>query len=96
MAWYQQTLVAVPERPFKEQVQRTEARQMKDIPQGRSTKLAIRSYGGAKFMASLPGNTRLLNAARIGGRIGLRVIPVVGAALLVYDLYQIGKWITED
>jgi hypothetical protein len=32
---------------------------------------------------------------RVGGRIGLRVVPVVGATLLVYDLYQFGKWLAE-
>ena len=32
---------------------------------------------------------------RVGGRIGLRVVPVVGAALVAYDLYQFGKWLAE-
>lgn len=38
---------------------------------------------------------RLGVATRIGGRIGLRVVPVVGAALVAYDLYQFGKWLAE-
>ena len=38
---------------------------------------------------------RLGVATRIGGRIGLRVVPVVGAALIAYDLYQFGKWLAE-
>jgi hypothetical protein len=32
---------------------------------------------------------------RVGGRIGLRVVPVVGAAIVAYDLYQFGKWLAE-
>lgn len=32
---------------------------------------------------------------RVGGRIGLRVVPVVGAALLAYDLYQAYQYLTD-
>ena len=32
---------------------------------------------------------------RVGGRIGLRAIPVVGAAMLAYDLYQAYEYLTE-
>ena len=32
---------------------------------------------------------------RVGGRIGLRVIPVVGAAMLAYDLYRAYEYLTE-
>ena len=35
-------------------------------------------------------------ALRMGGRIGVRVIPIVGAAMLAYDLYQFGSWLLED
>ena len=34
-------------------------------------------------------------ALRVGGRVGLRVIPVVGVALFAYDMYQFGKWLAE-
>ena len=32
---------------------------------------------------------------RVGGRVGLRVIPVVGAAMLAYDLYRAYEFLTE-
>ena len=38
---------------------------------------------------------RLGIGLRVGGRIGLRVIPVVGAAMLAYDLYQAYEYLTE-
>jgi hypothetical protein len=38
---------------------------------------------------------RLGVGLRVGGRIGLRVVPVVGAAIFAYDLYQFGKWLAE-
>ena len=38
---------------------------------------------------------RLGVSLRVGGRIGLRVVPVVGAVLFAYDLYQFGKWLAE-
>ena len=34
-------------------------------------------------------------ALRVGGRIGLRAIPVVGVAMLAYDLYQLGEHLLE-
>ena len=50
----------------------------------------------ASRYAAVSGLTGNLGVGiRIGGRIGLRVIPVVGAALIAYDLYQFGKWLAE-
>ena len=50
----------------------------------------------ASRYASVSGLTGNLGVAiRIGGKVGLRVIPVVGAALIAYDLYQFGKWLAE-
>ena len=34
-------------------------------------------------------------ALRLGGRIGLRAVPVVGAAMLAYDLYQLGQYLLD-
>lgn len=31
-----------------------------------------------------------------GAKLGLRFVPVVGYALLAYDVYRLGKWILED
>lgn len=32
---------------------------------------------------------------RVGGRVGLRIIPIVGAAMLAYDLYRAYEFLTE-
>lgn len=32
---------------------------------------------------------------RVGGRVGLRVIPVVGAVMLAYDTYKMIEWLAE-
>lgn len=35
-------------------------------------------------------------ALRVGGRIGVRVIPIVSAMFLAKDLYDIGKWMYQE
>lgn len=32
---------------------------------------------------------------RVGGRIGTRLIPIVGTAMLAYDVYQAYQYLTE-
>ena len=32
---------------------------------------------------------------RVGGRIGTRLIPIVGTAMLAYDLYRAYEYLTE-
>ena len=49
----------------------------------------------AKYAARSQVTGALGVGLRVGGRIGLRVIPVVGVALVAYDLYQFGKWLAE-
>ena len=34
-------------------------------------------------------------ALRVGGRVGLRAVPVVGMAMLAYDLYKLGEYILD-
>lgn len=34
-------------------------------------------------------------ALRVSGRVGLRVVPFVGAAMLAYDLYKLGEYILD-
>lgn len=34
-------------------------------------------------------------AIRVTGRIGIRAVPVVGAAMLAYDLYKLGKYVMD-
>lgn len=50
---------------------------------------------GAKYAArsQLKGGVGV--ALRVTGRIGLRAIPVVGAAMMAYDLYQAYEYLTE-
>ncbi len=33
---------------------------------------------------------------RVAGRVGVRLVPVVGWAMNAYDAYQVGKWIKEE
>lgn len=49
----------------------------------------------AKHAAQSQIKGRLGIGLRVGGRIGLRVIPVVGAAMLAYDLYRAYEYLTE-
>ena len=50
----------------------------------------------AKHAAQSPMKGRVGMAVRLTGRIGMRAIPVVGAAMLAYDVYQFGSWLLED
>ena len=34
-------------------------------------------------------------AVRFGGRVGLRVVPIVGAAMLAYDLYRLVDYLAD-
>ena len=88
------------ERPMPERARRTRELTSK----GHSTvtktvgrELAIplaRSAASRAAQTALTG--RIGTAVRFGGRVGVRVIPVVGYAMLAYDLYQFGKWAMED
>lgn len=53
-------------------------------------------YSLAKHAAQSPLKGRLGMAVRLTGRIGVRAIPIVGAAMLAYDVYQFGSWLLED
>lgn len=49
----------------------------------------------ARYAAKSQMTGSLGIALRVGGRIGVRAIPLVGAALFAYDIYQFGKWVAE-
>ena len=34
-------------------------------------------------------------ALRVGGRVGIRVVPIVGAAMLAYDIYKLGEYLLD-
>jgi hypothetical protein len=33
---------------------------------------------------------------RVGGRVGLRLVPIVGAAMLAYDVYRAVDWLLDQ
>jgi hypothetical protein len=66
-----------------------------DIQRG-AIRGGVAAFGLASRYAARSQITGALGVGlRVGGKIGLRVVPVVGATLLVYDLYQFGKWLAE-
>lgn len=100
LAWYQQIVRMPSERPMPERAKRTHG----VISRGHSTvtktvgrELAIPLARGAASRAAQTAMTgRIGTVVRFGGRVGVRIIPVVGYAMLAYDLYQFGKWAMED
>lgn len=52
--------------------------------------------GSAYAMSKAAAQSQMMGKAgmalRVGGRVGLRVIPVVNAVLLAHDIYRVGKW----
>jgi hypothetical protein len=102
-AWYANTLVATTEAPKPERIRKVLRRNL--------TKKAQQNTDGVGRLARETGLTlaneiahrasksamtgSIGTAVRMGGRVGVRVIPVVGYAMLAYDVYQFGKWVHE-
>ena len=103
-AWYAHTLVEVPERPVPEQRRNKDRvrNEMTGYIQKEVTRNMVSgaALGGLATAATHAAQSQIAGRVgvtlRVGGRIGLRVIPVVGVALLAYDLYQFGKWVTQE
>ena len=107
-AWYANTLVGVQEHPGKKKSVSSKKPERqggfrqefvdhvkKDVKRG-----AI--VGGlhiGRQLSRVAANTAMTGAlgttVRVSGKVGMRVIPVVGYAILAYDLYQFGKWASE-
>ena len=105
-AWYAQTMVGQQELPPKMQMQRTEKRtaqnaQYMGVARGMAKQMGQSAALGTLYAVGVHAaqsqmKGRLGVTLRVGGRIGLRVIPVVGMALLAYDMYQFGKWVSQE
>lgn len=105
-AWYVQQQVGLQELPPAKQAKRRAVRtqgkaQYQGVSRGMSRRMGQTAAIGvlhsiANHAAQSQISGRLGMTLRVGGRVGLRFVPVVGMALVAYDLYQLGKWITED
>ena len=103
-AWYANTLVATTEAPKPERirkvVRRSLTRKARADTDGigrlaRETGLTLANEVAHRASKTAMTGT-VGTAVRMGGRVGVRVIPVIGYALLAYDIYQIGRWIVEE
>lgn len=101
-AWYANTLLSDTTRPPKEFERRQKSKFSRDKgvqaakSQMRQEAILSGAYAASRYAAKSQLTGNLGVALRVGGRVGLRVIPVVGMALLAYDVYQFGKWVMED
>lgn len=103
-AWYSNTLVGVSEAPKSERMRRVARRGLSKQVQRdndavgrltRETGLTL-AYEVAKHASKTTMTGQLGTAVRMGGRVGVRIIPIVGYAMLAYDVYQFGKWMMEE
>lgn len=108
-AWYANTLVGVQENPAKKRktVARKQSKmgtfrkELIDHQKAEAKRGLVRGgliagkYASA-YAARSTATGALGTALRVGGRVGLRVIPIVGYAIIAYDVYQFGKWVMED
>ena len=104
-AWYANTLVGVQEHPRKKKqiasskkdgfVKEFKGHLKQDVKRaGYAAALGI-GMQASKYAARSQLTGAIGVTLRTGGRVGLRVIPVVGYAIIAYDLYQFGKWASE-
>ena len=103
-AWYANTLVGVQEHPRKKKqlsskkdgfVTEFKGHLKQDVKRGAYAAALGIGMQASKYAARSQLTGALGVSLRTGGRVGLRVIPVVGYAILAYDLYQFGKWVSE-
>ena len=104
-AWYAQQQVGMQERPPARQQARRESRAQNGVVPRKQQNWAVRQMGqdlalGALHAASRQAAQsqiagRLGVALRVGGRIGVRAVPILGTALLLYDLYQVYGHISD-
>ena len=51
---------------------------------------------GATVAAGVTATGSIGVGVRVGGRVALRFVPILGWALLAYDLYTLGTYLMED
>jgi hypothetical protein len=104
-AWYANTLVGVQESPEKKKrvsskksggfVTELKGHLKQDVKRGAYAAALGIGMQASKYAARSQLSGTIGVMTRVGGKVGLRVIPVVGYAILAYDLYQFGKWASE-
>jgi hypothetical protein len=103
-AWYVNTLVSTTEAPKPERLRKAVRRNLTKKAQmdtdgvgrlARETGLTLANEVAHRASKTAMTGT-IGTAVRMGGRVGVRVIPVIGYALLAYDVYQLGKWFAEQ
>lgn len=107
-AWYANTLVGIQEHPGKKQGIDSKKQKRQDgfrkefvehVKQDVKRGAIVGGLHIGRQISRAAANTAMTGAlgttVRVSGRVGMRVIPVVGYAILAYDLYQFGKWASE-
>ena len=105
--WYQNTLVSDDSSPqVQQRITRKNGRSFRHkavhggrdfaITRGQRKIKSTVMVRGATIGAGVTATGALGTGVRVGGRIGLRFIPILGWALLAYDLYTLGSYLMED
>jgi len=105
LEWYHATLGMKPESHFELR------RKMSPPGSSKSAAKGVTAFAQTRAKRKVVGKLRTTVAkkaarstittavgtgVRVGGRVGLRFVPVVGWALLAYDVYTLGKYLLED
>lgn len=107
-AWYANTLVGIQEHPGKKKALSSNKAKRQDgfrkefvdhVKQDVKRGAIVGGLHVGRQLSRVAANTTMTGAlgttVRVSGKVGMRVIPVVGYAILAYDLYQMGKWVSE-
>jgi hypothetical protein len=104
-AWLSNSMMEyAASRPLQRQVVQSKKRQKRITPQ-QATQVVARQKAeaslmkGAHSLAKHAAQSQIKGKVGIGlrvtGRIGTRLIPIVGTAMLAYDLYRAYEYLTE-
>lgn len=104
-AWLSNSMMEyAASRPLQRQMVQSKKRQKRITPQ-QATQVVARqkaeatlmkgAHSLAKHAAQSQIKGKLGIGLRVTGRIGTRLIPIVGTAMLAYDLYRAYEYLTE-